>query len=31
VKIEDLVNGGEMDQNLELRAGDVLVVPESRF
>jgi polysaccharide export outer membrane protein len=31
VKLEDLVNRGDMRQNLALRAGDVLVVPESRF
>jgi polysaccharide export outer membrane protein len=31
VKIEALVNSGDMRQNLPLRPGDVLVVPESRF
>lgn len=31
VKLEDLVNRGDMKQNLALRPGDVLVVPESRF
>ncbi len=31
VKLEDLVNRGDMRQNLDLRPGDVLVVPESRF
>ena len=31
VKLEALVNGGDMRQNLPLRPGDVLVVPESRF
>lgn len=31
VKLDDLVNKGDMRQNLALRAGDVLVVPESRF
>jgi polysaccharide export outer membrane protein len=31
VKLEDLVNRGDMSQNVTLRAGDVLVVPESRF
>jgi polysaccharide biosynthesis/export protein len=31
VKLEDLVNRGDMRQNLALRPGDVLVVPESRF
>ena len=31
VKLDALVNGGDMKQNLPLRPGDVLVVPESRF
>lgn len=31
VKLEALVNDGDMSQNLALRPGDVLVVPESRF
>jgi polysaccharide export outer membrane protein len=31
VKLEALVNNGDMRQNLPLRPGDVLVVPESRF
>jgi polysaccharide export outer membrane protein len=31
VKLDALVNGGDMKQNLLLRPGDVLVVPESRF
>jgi polysaccharide export outer membrane protein len=31
VKLEALVNNGDMKQNLPLRPGDVLVVPESRF
>jgi polysaccharide export outer membrane protein len=31
VKLGALVNGGDMKQNLELKPGDVLVVPESRF
>jgi polysaccharide export outer membrane protein len=31
VKLDALVNGGEMQQNLKLVPGDVLVVPESRF
>ena len=31
VKLEALVNDGDMRQNLSLRPGDVLVVPESRF
>lgn len=31
VKLEALVNKGDMSQNLDLRPGDVLVVPESIF
>jgi polysaccharide export outer membrane protein len=31
VKLDSLVNNGDMKQNLSLRPGDVLVVPESRF
>jgi polysaccharide export outer membrane protein len=31
VRLGDLVNDGEMKQNLMLKPGDVLVVPESRF
>jgi polysaccharide export outer membrane protein len=31
VKLESLVNKGDMKQNLPLQPGDVLVVPESRF
>jgi polysaccharide export outer membrane protein len=31
VRLEKLVNGGDMKQNLPLKPGDVLVVPESRF
>ena len=31
VRLDALVNGGEMQQNLALQPGDVLVVPESRF
>jgi polysaccharide export outer membrane protein len=31
VKLEALVNSGDMRQNLRLQPGDVLVVPESRF
>lgn len=31
VRLDALVNGGEMNQNLKLQPGDVLVVPESRF
>jgi polysaccharide biosynthesis/export protein len=31
VKLASLVNNGDMKQNLELRPGDVLVIPESRL
>lgn len=31
VRLEDLVNKGEMRHNIELEPGDVLVVPESLF
>lgn len=31
VKLEALENSGDMRQNLPLKPGDVLVVPESRF
>lgn len=31
VRLEALVNNGDMSQNVPLRPGDVLVVPESRF
>jgi polysaccharide export outer membrane protein len=31
LKLDSLVNGGDMRQNLSLQPGDVLVVPESRF
>jgi len=31
VRLNALVNGGDMSQNLALKPGDVLVVPESRF
>jgi polysaccharide export outer membrane protein len=31
VKLEALVNNGDMKQNLPLQPGDVLVVPETRF
>jgi len=31
VRLEALVNNGDMKQNLRLQPGDVLVVPESRF
>ncbi len=31
MKLDALMNSGDMSQNLALRPGDVLVVPESRF
>jgi polysaccharide export outer membrane protein len=31
IKLDDLVNKGDMRQNLPLKPGDVLVIPESRF
>jgi polysaccharide export outer membrane protein len=31
VRLDALVNKGDMSQNLDLKPGDVLVVPESRF
>jgi polysaccharide export outer membrane protein len=31
VKLDSLLNDGDMKQNLALKPGDVLVVPETRF
>lgn len=31
IRLTDLVNKGDLSQNLELRPGDVIIVPESRF
>jgi polysaccharide biosynthesis/export protein len=31
VKLDNLINKGDMSQNLPLQPGDVIVVPESRF
>jgi polysaccharide export outer membrane protein len=31
VRLGALVNSGDMKQNLPLKPGDVLVVPETRF
>ena len=31
VKLEDLLNDGDMSQNVAVKPGDVLVVPQSRW
>ena len=31
IKLDDIINKGDMQQNVLLQPGDVLVVPESRF
>lgn len=31
VKLGDLLNDGDLRQNIELKPGDVLIVPQSRF
>ena len=31
IKLSDLINKGDLSQNLALRPGDVIIVPESRF
>jgi polysaccharide export outer membrane protein len=31
IKLDDIINRGDMKQNVLLQPGDVLVVPESRF
>lgn len=31
IKLNSLLNGGDLKQNLPLKPGDVLLVPESRF
>jgi len=31
IRLSDLVNKGDMQQNLRLQPGDVIVIPESRF
>ncbi|MEJ0084620.1 MAG: XrtA/PEP-CTERM system exopolysaccharide export protein [Pseudomonadota bacterium] len=31
IKLDDIINKGDMKQNILLQPGDVLVVPESRF
>ena len=31
IRLDKLLNGGDMSQNIALRPGDVLLVPQSRF
>ena len=31
VRLQDLVNGGDISANLPVRPGDVLIIPQSRF
>lgn len=31
VRIKDLLNSGDMEQNVRMRPGDVLIIPESMF
>ncbi len=31
VRLQDLVNGGDISANLAVRPGDVLIIPQSRF
>jgi polysaccharide export outer membrane protein len=31
IKLESLINNGDMTQDLVLKPGDVVVVPETRF
>jgi polysaccharide export outer membrane protein len=31
IKLDDLINGGDTSQNLPLKPGDILFVPQSRF
>jgi polysaccharide export outer membrane protein len=31
VRLRDLINGGDLKQNLELKPGDVIIVPQSLF
>lgn len=31
VRLDDLLNGGDMSANVEMRPGDVLIIPESYF
>jgi len=31
VRLDDLLNKGAIDQNIDMRPGDVLIIPEARF
>ncbi len=31
VRLDDLINRGEISQNIDMRPGDVLIIPEARF
>jgi polysaccharide export outer membrane protein len=31
VRLDDLINRGEIGQNIDMRPGDVLIIPEARF
>ena len=31
VKLDDIINDGDIKQNVEVRPGDLIVVPESRW
>jgi polysaccharide export outer membrane protein len=31
IRLEDLLEEGDMSQNLAVQPGDVLIIPESRF
>lgn len=31
VRLDDLINGGDISANIEVRPGDVLIIPESFF
>ena len=31
IELGDLMNSGDMSQNVELKPGDVVIVPESMF
>jgi polysaccharide export outer membrane protein len=31
VRLDDLLNDGDISQNVQMRPGDILVIPESRF